>query len=268
MDFLKMHGLGNDFIVLDARQHGLDMGPERARLLADRKRGIGCDQIMLLKKSDEADIFLEMWNADGDTVGACGNGTRCVAALMLDETGADTVSIQTEAGILSAWSEAGEIAVNMGPARLGWSDIPLATEMDTAAITLDGFDLPPAIGVSMGNPHMVFFIDDAEAIDVASLGPQIETHALFPERTNVEFVHQLGPDHWRMRVWERGVGITEACGSGACAVAVAAARTGRGGRRSVVALDGGSLTLTWREDGDVIMRGPTAISFKGQISDV
>lgn len=269
MYFLKMHGLGNDFIVLDARTNPLSLTKAQARALADRRRGIGCDQIMVMNPgASDADVKLDMWNADGDGVGACGNGTRCVARLLLDEGVGEAVRIQTEAGILSAWREADEIAVNMGPARLDWQDVPLAKAMDTLAVDVGLAGLPPAICLSMGNPHAVFFVEDAEAIALAEIGPQIEHHAFFPERTNVEFAAALGPDHWRMRVWERGVGITDACGSGACAVAVAAAQTNRGGRACQIDLDGGRLSLRWQEDGAVIMRGQTAISFRGQIEHV
>jgi diaminopimelate epimerase len=262
LPFRKMHGLGNDFVVLDARTRPIALTPERARALADRKQGIGCDQLISLEPSAKADAFMRIHNADGGEVEACGNATRCIARLLMAESGRDRVVVETVVGLLDCRAAPNDqVAVDMGPARLDWRDIPLAKPMDTLHLDLEG----DPVGVNVGNPHAVFFIADADAVDVAALGPKLERHQLFPERVNVEFATVLSPTRIRMRVWERGVGVTRACGTGACATLVAAARRGLTGRKAVVMLDGGELTIEWREDGHVVMTGPVAESFRGEV---
>jgi diaminopimelate epimerase len=262
LPFRKMHGLGNDFVVLDARERPIPITTERARALADRKFGIGCDQLISLEPSAKADAFMRIHNADGAEVEACGNATRCIARLLMAEQGRDRVVVETVVGLLDCRAAPnGQVAVDMGPARLDWRDIPLAKAMDTLHLDIAG----DPVGVNVGNPHAVHFVADAEAVDVAGLGPRIEHHPLFPERINVEFATVLSPERIRMRVWERGVGITRACGTGACATLVAAARRGLTGRKAVVVLDGGELTIEWREDGHVVMTGPVAESFRGEV---
>jgi len=262
LPFRKMHGLGNDFVVLDARARAIPITTERARALSDRKRGIGCDQLISLEPSAKADAFMRIHNADGGEVEACGNATRCIARMLMAEHGRDRVVVETVVGLLDCRAAPnGEVSVDMGPARLDWREIPLAKAMDTLHLDLEG----DPVGVNVGNPHAVFFVPDAEAVDVATLGPKLEHHPLFPERINVEFATVLSPTRIRMRVWERGVGITRACGTGACATLVAAARRGLTGRKAVVVLDGGELTIEWREDGHVVMTGPVAESFRGEV---
>ncbi len=263
--FRKMHGLGNDFIVFDARQRPLAPTPAEIRALADRHTGIGADTVAVIVPSlgEEADIAVRFINADGGEMGTCGNATRCIAKLAFAETGRDHVRIATGAGILDAWKQGELVAVDMGTPRLDWTQIPVARQADTLHLPLDA----DPVGVNMGNPHAVFFVPDAEAVDVATLGSGVERDPLFPERTNVEFATVQSPDRIRMRVWERGVGITQACGSGACATLVAAARRGLTGRKATLALDGGDLTIEWRDDDHVIMTGPAALSFIGEIED-
>jgi len=266
--FIKMHGLGNDFIVLDARDGGIDLGAEGARALSDRRRGIGCDQILIMEAAanDQADIFMRILNADGTEAEACGNGTRCVAQLVMAENGRDTVSIETRAGVLKANAAAGSlVSVDMGPAKLDWQEIPLAREMDTLNLEISAGPLSVPVGVNMGNPHAVFFVDDAEIIPLEDIGPKIEIDPLFPEKTNVEAAQVLDDGSIRLRVWERGVGITQACGSGACATLVAASRRGLVGRSATIHLDGGDLDITWVDDDHVIMTGPVATSFSGVV---
>lgn len=260
--FLKMHGLGNDFVVIDSRGRGAVMTPALARALGDRNRGVGFDQLAEIRDVQGADFELDFWNADGSRAGACGNATRCVADLVMRQTGADGVSLLTTRGGLRALRRAdGLVSVNMGKPQLDWADIPLSHAVDPLHLPLPGD--PVALG--MGNPHCVFFVKDAEAVDLPALGPRFEHDPLFPQRTNVEYVSVLAPDHLRMRVWERGAGITLACGSGACAVAVAAHLRGLTGRRVVLDVDGGRLEIDWREDG-VWMTGPTAHVFDGWLT--
>ena len=272
--FLKMHGLGNDFIVLDARtpEAGIPpvIGSNAARRLADRHVGIGCDQILVIRPSKMADIFMEILNSDGSQAAACGNGTRCVADYVMHDLDVDRLSIETASGPLESWRAAecaDHIAVDMGPARLGWDEVPLAEMRDTLSVDLGG--PVPAVCHSMGNPHAVLFVEDAEAVDLATIGPRLEHHPMFPDRANISFVHQLAPARFRMRVWERGGGVTYACGSGACAVGVAIVRAGLGGRQNEIVMDGGSVHIDWQEDaapgGRVIMRGPVAYVFDGQL---
>lgn len=264
--FMKMHGLGNDFVVIDSRGRGAEAAgrvtPALARALGDRNRGVGFDQLAEIRDAAGADFALDFWNSDGSRAGACGNATRCVSDHMMRQLGREAVTLVTARGGLSAVRRGdGLVSVNMGPPVLDWREVPLAREVDLLHLPLEG----DPVAVGMGNPHAVFFVADAEAVDVAGWGRRVEHDPLFPARTNVEFASVIGPDHLRMRVWERGTGITLACGSGACATAVAAHLRGLTGRRVVMDVDGGRLELDWREDG-VWMTGPVAHVFDGWLS--
>lgn len=262
LPFMKMHGAGNDFVVIDSRGRGAVMTAGLARALGDRNRGVGFDQLAEITDSAEADFGLVFWNSDGSQAGACGNATRCVSDYVMRGLGADKVSLVTERGGLQAERLAdGRVMVNMGPPQLDWREVPLAREVDTLHLPLAG----DPVAVGMGNPHCVRFVPDAEAVDLAGVGPGHEHDPLFPARTNVEFVSVIGPDHLRMRVWERGTGITLACGSGACAVAVAAHLRGLTGRHVVIEADGGTLEVDWRDDG-VWLTGPVARVFDGVLT--
>ncbi len=261
LPFMKMHGLGNDFVVLDARARSIAMTPALAMAIADRHRGVGFDQLAIIEQGS-GDAHLTFYNADGSTAGACGNATRCIARFLMDETGKTELTLTTERGTLFARdAEGGLTSVNMGPPQLDWHEIPLASEMDTLELPIEG--KPTATG--MGNPHCTFFVEDAEAVDIETFGPAHEHHPLYPQRTNVQVASLIGPDHLRMRVWERGAGLTLASGSSSCATAVAAARRGLTGRRVTIELDGGTLQVDWREDG-VWMTGPTAHVFDGHFT--
>jgi diaminopimelate epimerase len=268
--FTKMHGLGNDFVVIDRRRGGVALSAERMRAIGDRHRGVGFDQLVFIDppSNGAADVAFRFHNQDGSEAGACGNGTRCAAAAVMAETGRDTLAIETQAGLLRAEKRADALyAVDMGAARTDWRDIPLTGACDTMAVPITVGPLSRPVAVSMGNPHCVFFVDDAEAIDLAKYGPLIEHHQLFPERTNVEVASVTGSDRIRLRVWERGVGITLACGSGACATGVAASRRGLTGRSVEIAVDGGGvLTVDWLENGHVVLTGPVATSFSGELA--
>jgi diaminopimelate epimerase len=267
--FIKMHGLGNDFVVIDARQDPFRLDDASARAIADRRSGVGCDQLIVMEPPsvEAADVFMRIRNADGGEVEACGNATRCVAALVMAERGSERCTVETSAGLLVARSLGpAQVAVDMGEARLGWREIPLAREMDTLHLDLSADGLADPVGVNIGNPHAVFFVADAEAVDLARLGPSLEHDPLFPERANIGVAEVSGADRLRLRVWERGVGLTRACGTGACAAAVAAHRRGLTGRKVEVTLDGGPLALEWREDGHVIMTGPVATAFRGVLN--
>jgi diaminopimelate epimerase len=268
LPFLKMHGLGNDFVVIDARRRQVSLDEAETRRIADRRQGVGCDQLILIEpaKSKLADAFMRIRNADGGEVEACGNATRCVADLLMKEKGERHVVIETTAGLLDA-EAAGEglISVDMGPARLDWREIPLARPMDTLHLDLALGGLGDPVAVNIGNPHAVFFVADAEKVDLEALGPVIERHPLFPERVNVEVANLLAPTRIRMRVWERGAGITRACGTGACATLVAAARRKLTGREAEVVLDGGPLGIEWLPDNHLRMTGPVAVSFSGEL---
>ncbi len=272
--FLKMNGLGNDFVVVEARS--APFAPTRAevRALADRTRGIGFDQLIVVEPSPtpDADAFMRIWNADGDEVSACGNATRCVGWLLMQASGRDEAAIRTRAGrLLATPGGEGRVAVDMGAPGLDWRDIPLAEEMDTRGIELAvGPPTQPVMHtpgcVSMGNPHVVFFVPDAEAAPVREVGPMIERHPLFPEGVNVGFCEVRDRAHIRLRVWERGAGLTKACGTGACAAVVAAHRRGLCERAVEVEMDGGLLSIDWRAaDGHVIMTGPVEVEFTGRL---
>ena len=264
--FLKMHGLGNDFVVLDARRRTFAIDAAAARALADRHTGIGCDQVILLEppRDPAAQAMMRIRNADGSEAEACGNAARCVAWLLRRETREARPRIETAAGLLA--TEAlpdGRIAVDMGPARTLWHEIPLARPMDTLFVALCRGPLATPVCTNIGNPHATFFVDDAATIDLARLGPVLECDPLFPRRANIGVAAVRGRDRIRLRVWERGAGITHACGSGACAALVAAHRRGLAERHATVELDGGSLDIAWRQDGHVMMTGPGVLSFEG-----
>lgn len=259
LPFMKMHGLGNDFVVIDARQRGVAMTADLARAMGDRHRGVGFDQLALIERDAEAAARLTFYNADGSLSATCGNATRCIARHLMIETGQGALTLRTERGLLKC-EDAGEglTRVNMGDPLTDRQDIPLARAVDTLHLPIEG----DPVATSMGNPHCTFFVDDLDTIDLAARGAEIEYHPLFPERTNVQFVQVLGEAHLRMRVWERGAGITLASGSSSCAVAVAAARRGLTGRRVSIDLDGGRIEVDWREDG-VWLTGPTSHVFDG-----
>jgi len=261
LPFMKMHGLGNDFVVLDARMRHVQMTPALARAIGDRHRGVGFDQLAVLTPG-AGDVHLTFFNADGSQSAACGNATRCIARHIMDETGVSELHLTTGRGDLYARDAGnGLTSVNMGQPQLNWADIPLAEAMDTLELPIKGS--PTATG--MGNPHCTFFVEDAESADLETLGPEIENHPLYPQRTNVQIAQVIRPDHIRMRVWERGVGVTLASGSSSCAVAVAAARRGLTGRTVRIDLDGGPMDVSWREDG-VWMTGPTSHVFSGKFT--
>lgn len=261
LPFMKMHGLGNDFVIVDARAREFAITPAMAKGIAHRRFGVGFDQLAVIHQGT-GDAHLTFYNADGSTSAACGNATRCIARHLMDETGKTELALTTDRGTLAA-QDAGDglTSVNMGPPQLNWSDIPLAEEMDTLELPIEGG--PTATG--MGNPHCTFFVQDAEAVPLEEFGARYEYHPLYPERTNVQVAQVVGPDHIRMRVWERGVGVTLASGSSSCATAVAAARRGLTGRKVRIDLDGGTLWIDWRQDG-VWMTGPTMHVMSGSFT--
>jgi diaminopimelate epimerase len=263
LQFLKMHGAGNDFVIIDSRGRAAPIVTAAlAKALGDRNRGVGFDQLAEIRGAEAADFQLDFWNADGSRAESCGNATRCVSDLVMRESGKNAVTLITVRGQLSAQRlKDGRVSVNMGQPQQSWQDVPLARATDILHLPLKGD--PVALG--MGNPHCVMFVTDAETVDLAGLGPIYENDPLFPQRTNVEFASLTGPDRLRMRVWERGAGITLACGSGACATAVAAHLRGLTGRKVTLELDGGVLDIDWREDG-VWMTGPVAQVFEGRLS--
>jgi len=265
----KMHGLGNDFVVLDSRDEPILLPEARIRRIGDRRRGIGFDQLLVLEHpgADNADAFMRIFNPDGSEAGACGNGTRCVADLLMTEMGQGSCRIETLRGVLEAERAGDLVSVDMGPPQLDWRDIPLSREMDTLHLPIEVDGLSDPAGVGMGNPHCIFFVEDADTVDVAGIGAKVEHHPLYPQRTNVEFLTVTGDNMMRLRVWERGAGITLACGSGTCASTVAAHRRGLVDAQSApvqVTVDGGELSIQIRKDGHVIMTGPIATTFVGE----
>lgn len=269
--FLKMHGLGNDFAIFDGRKAALILDARSAKAIGDRRTGIGCDQIIVIENDKAVDAFMRIFNADGSEVESCGNAARCVARLLLDETGKEIVRIGSLGGTMECRRAGDLVTVDYGEPQTDWREIPMAQAVDTVgfALPLTGANEPAlaqAAAAGIGNPHCILFVDDAERAAVTDLGPRIEHHPWFPARTNVEFVERRSDRELRMRVWERGVGVTQACGTGACASAVAAIRRGLTGRDVDVVLDGGTLNIVWREnDGHVLMTGPTALSFSGDV---
>ncbi|MEO1536088.1 MAG: diaminopimelate epimerase [Pseudomonadota bacterium] len=259
---MKMHGAGNDFVVIDRRAGGAPVTAALARAIGDRHRGIGFDQMAVIDTDPDVEAKLTFYNADGSEAAACGNATRCIARYLMEEKRLGVLQLRTERGVLRAQDTGdGLVRVNMGKPFLDWQDIPLAQALDTLHLPIEG----DPVATGMGNPHCTFFVEDAEAIDLAQQGAEIEHHPLFPERTNVQFVHVVGPDHLRMRVWERGVGVTLASGSSSCAVAVAANRRGLTGPRVTIELDGGQIKVDWLGNG-VWMTGPTAHVFNGVLT--
>ena len=268
--FLKMNGLGNDFVVVEARSAPFNPTGDEVRAIANRETGVGCDQLIAIAPVDGADARVRFWNSDGEEVSACGNGTRCVGWLLMQSSGTDEAVIETKAGRLIA-TRAGErlVSVDMGEPGLDWAQIPLSSAQDTAALAVALYD-HPALGVapgcvSMGNPHVVFFVDDIDTAPIRDAGPVVERHPLFPEHVNVGFAQVVAKDRIRLRVWERGAGLTRACGTGACAALVASARRGLSDRAATLVLDGGELFIDGRADGHVIMTGPAAVDFTGEL---
>lgn len=279
LPFTKMHGLGNDFVVIDARRGkpaaGVEISAARAAAIADRRTGVGCDQFILIEDAPdgESHAFMRIRNADGGEVDACGNATRCIGAVLLDEIDGDEVRVRTGADLLTVRRAGyGLVTVDMGIPRGDWDDIPLAAEADTLHLDLSCEPLSDPAAVSMGNPHATFFVDEIDSVPIALVGPELEHDPIFPERANIGVAQILAPDRMRLRVWERGAGLTSACGTGACAAVVNANRRDLAGRRMVVVVDGGELLIDWREDrpgeqGRVFMTGPAATSFSGTISE-
>lgn len=260
--FRKMHGLGNDFVVIDGRETPLVMSSARAAALADRRTGIGCDQLILLEPSALADVRMRIFNPDGSEVEACGNASRAVGLLL-----GGSRKIETLGGVIQSVATADGITVDMGAPRFGWREIPVAYALDTLEMPVGWEELEGPVGVNVGNPHAIFFVPDADAVDLERLGPLIENDPLFPERINVNVASLIGADHIRLRVWERGAGLTRACGTGACATAVAAMRRKLTGRKVTVELPGGPLCIEWPEGGTILMTGPAATSFEGSFED-
>lgn len=271
LPFRKMQGLGNDFVVIDARNRPLALTQPQLARIADRRFGVGCDQLILLEDTPRADIRMRIFNPDGGEVGACGNATRCIAALVHAEDGRDPVRIETRAGILVGQVLGEEVAVDMGLPRLGWAEIPLAgSGPDTLRVTFDGAAVDPGLpdwfsAVNMGNPHAIFLVADAEALTLETIGPRLETDPIFPEKANISLVSAEGPNRFRVRVWERAAGITLACGTAACAVAVAVWRLGLAEGAVSIRLPGGTLRIDRDALGHVIMTGPAATSFTGTL---
>jgi diaminopimelate epimerase len=267
--FIKMHGCGNDFVVFDERPAPLGLTASRAAAIADRRTGVGCDQFIVIEPPPpgaNADVFMRIRNPDGAEAGACGNATRCVADILAKQNGRRLQVIRTVAGNLPSEVLAdGRVCVDMGAVRLDWPDIPLARPMDTLHLDLHVGPVSDPAAASMGNPHATFFVADVAALPIAALGPQLEHDELFPERANIGFAEIRARDCIRLRVWERGAGLTLACGSGACAALVNAHRRGLTERRATVLVDGGALEIEWREDGHVLMTGPVATAFVGEI---
>src|ERR1700738_60485 len=272
--FLKMHGLGNDFVILDDRAGTLDLSPKRISTIAHRQLGVGCDQLIVLENPTEreADVFLRIYNPDGGEAGACGNATRCVASLVMDERGTDHAIVQTISGLLDSQKTGmganglPVIAVDMGLARLDWREIPVVKACDTNHLPVGLGPLQDPVGTSMGNPHATFF-DDLDSIPIAELGPQLEHHSFFPDRANIGVAQMVGENKLRLKVWERGAGLTLACGSGACAAGVAAARRGLAGRRVEVIVEHGTLVIEWMRDDHVMMTGGISLAYKGELPE-
>ena len=261
LPFMKMHGLGNDFVVIDAREGEVALSKKIISGIADRHFGVGFDQLAVISKG-EFDAHLTFYNADGSGSLACGNATRCIARYLMDETSKENLILTTMHGQIPAVDLGnGVTSVNMGKPRLEWNKVPLSENIPTLELPIEGS--PTATG--MGNPHCTFFVEDAEKINLEEMGPKFENHPLFPERTNVQFASIIARDQIRMRVWERGAGVTLASGSSSCATAVAANRKGLTEKKVQIELDGGILSVDWREDG-VWMTGPTMQVFTGSFS--
>ncbi|NDF11545.1 MAG: diaminopimelate epimerase [Proteobacteria bacterium] len=266
--FFKMDGTGNDFVIIDARARALHLKPEEILRLSGRANTItkGCDQLIVIEKSQKADCFMRIYNSDGSEVASCGNASRCIGWLMMKEQKKDTSTFETLAGLLTATrTDKNLIQVDMGPARTEWNEIPLAHQADTLHLPISQGPLSDPVGVSMGNPHAVFFVKDINTIDFKELGPALEHHALFPERANIGVAQIMASDTLRLRVFERGAGETLACGTGACAAVVAAARRKLAGRKASVELKGGTLEIEWMPNNRVMMSGPVKLQFEGTL---
>jgi diaminopimelate epimerase len=266
--FVKMHGLGNDFVVFDARAHAIALDDRQAAAIAARHTGIGCDQLIVIEqpRDSHAAALLRIRNADGGEVEACGNAARCIGALLMRESGKDSITLETAAGLIEARAAGPDrVAVDMGKPRWSWRDIPLSRDCDTDHLPLSLGPLSDAAATSMGNPHATFFVNDVAAVDLADLGPALEHDPLFPKRANIGVAQVISRAQIRLRVWERGAGLTPACGTGACAALVAAHRRGLASRRAEIMADGGPLMIEWRADDHVLMTGPVAVSFSGAI---
>lgn len=261
--FHKMHGLGNDFVVIDARVEPVTIDAPRARAIADRREGIGCDQLILLESSDRADARMRIWNSDGSEVEACGNASRCVARLLGGHS-----TVETMAGLLALDVRDEGAVADMGAPRFGWEEIPLSYPADTSALPLGWDGLEHPVAVNVGNPHVIFWVDDCDAIDLETIGPVIEHDPFFPERINVNVATIVDAGHIRLRVWERGAGLTRACGTGACATAVAAIRAGRVQSPVTVTLPGGDLVIDWAPGGTIRMTGPATHVYAGEAEDL
>ncbi len=266
LSFRKMHGTGNDFVVLDARANPLSLSEAQVRRLCDRHFGIGCDTLVVLDKATEGDVATRFYNSDGTLSATCGNASRCVADIVMRETGREAVQLSTGGGLLEATRAAdGGITVNMGAPKLEWQQIPLSESRNTLHLGLEQGLLMDPVAVNMGNPHAIFFVHDLHHIKLADWGPKLEHHPLFPQRANISAVQALSPSHIKMVVWERGVGLTLACGSAACAAVVAGVRREITSRNVQVDVPGGSLQVEWPQDGEVRMSGGVAYVFEGQI---
>ena len=266
LNFIKMHGLGNDFVVLDGRERLPALTEPVVRAIADRHIGVGCDQLIVLEQptNGAADVFMRIYNADGSQSGACGNATRCIGNMIMGEIGRAHATIETTAGLL-AITQAGEgmVSVDMGPVNNAWNEIPLSHRVDTLNLPVTVEGLPEPVAINVGNPHMVFFVEDASIAPIDTLGHELEYHPLFPQRTNVQMAEVLSYDRIRLKTWERGAGRTMASGSSACATLAAAHRRGLTGRSAEIIMDGGSLLINWREDNHITQTGPSSISFSG-----
>lgn len=265
--FIKMHGLGNDFVIIDSRNNNYIINEKNIRLISNRRLGVGCDQVIEIKDSKSADIFMKIYNSDGSEAEACGNATRCVAGILFASSPKKNILIETVSGMLKAESEAnGNIKVDMGKPKLGWQDIPLSKNIDE--INFEQFSLKNGFAVNLGNPHVVFFVEDLKNFTIDKIGPFIETNELFPQKVNVEICQIISDQKIRVMVWERGAGKTLACGSGACAVLVAAYKKGLSKEIAEIQLDGGSLNISWnvKTDNHLIMSGPVSVSFLGDFS--
>lgn len=270
IEFIKMDGTGNDFVIIDSRSHAIELSAEDIKKIADRKNAItkGCDQVIIIEKSNRADCFMRIYNSDGSEVSSCGNATRCVGQIVSAEKNNKNVKIETAAGLLDVLAESPDaITVNMGKARLNWNEIPLSREMDTLHIDIKDGSLSDATAISMGNPHAVFFVDNVDEIDFLKdgLGSRLEHHELFPERANIGVAEIIDSETIKLRVFERGAGETASCGTGACAAVVAAARRGLVGWNTRVKLRGGDLNIEWKPGGNVFMTGSVRHQFKGTL---
>ncbi|UYN95319.1 MAG: diaminopimelate epimerase [Enhydrobacter sp.] len=271
--FLKMHGLGNDFVILDGRAGTLDLPPERRRAIAHRRLGVGCDQLIVLEPPNDrgADVFMRIYNPDGSEAGACGNATRCVASLVMAEHRSDHATVQTVSGLLEAQTTGMDgnglpvIAVDMGPAKLDWREIPVREACDTNRMPVGIGPLQDPVGTNMGNPHATFFVADALSPALDPLAAELERHPFFPQRANIGLAQVVGENRLRLRVYERGTGFTLACGSGACAAGVAAARRGLTGRKVEIVVEHGTLGIEWMGDGRVTMTGGISHSYRGEL---